>query len=331
VTQSADLLVIENVRLVDPSAGLDQTGDVVIERGRIARIGPSSGSEARKAEGARVVDGRGRWLLPAFVDLHAHLREPGHEYKEDIASGLDAAAAGGYAHVCVMPNTRPVNDTRAVTELMLSRAAEHGGPRLHPIGAITMGQRGQELTEMAELREAGAVGVSDDGVCVMNAAVMRRALEYARNFDLPVIQHCEDHHLTAGADMNESATSTRLGLRGWPRASILGDQLADLAFLPLLGRPGQNMEGVEAVDRDRDAPSQQRPEEPRAAATEDIDQEQDRVDHQIDGEVVVEPLDLADTFARAMFGGPPRILDIRRRRAACALIGHDVNSPGSLA
>jgi len=119
----------------------------------------------------------------------------------------------------VMPNTRPVNDTRAVTELMLRRAAEVGGPKLHPIGAITIGQRGEELTEMGELRDAGAVGVSDDGVCVMNAAVMRRALEYARAFDLPVIQHCEDHHLTAGADMHEGATAMRLGLRGWPRVA----------------------------------------------------------------------------------------------------------------
>src|SRR6185436_7080156 len=118
--------------------------------------------------------------------LHAHMREPGQEYKEDIASGLSAVAAGGYAHVCAMPNTQPVNDTRAVTE-------------------------------MAELRDAGAVAVSDDGVCVMSSAVMRRALEYAKNFDLPVIQHAEDHQLTAGADIHEGAVSARLGLRGWPR------------------------------------------------------------------------------------------------------------------
>jgi dihydroorotase len=171
------------------------------------------------AEAAQVVDGTGRWLLPAFVDLHAHLREPGHEYKEDVRSGLMAAAAGGYAHVCVMPNTKPVNDSRAVTELMLARASEVGGPKLHPIGAITMGQAGQELTEMAELRDAGAVAVSDDGVCVMSSAIMRRALEYARNFDIPVIQHAEDHTLTEGAQMNEGQTSERLGLRGWPRVA----------------------------------------------------------------------------------------------------------------
>lgn len=212
----AQLLVFRDVRLIDPAAGLDLRGDAVVEDGRLARVGAGAAAGLAPSEQARVIEGAGRWLLPAFVDLHAHLREPGQEYKEDIASGLDAAAAGGYAHVCAMPNTRPVNDTRAVTELMLRRAEAHGGPRLHPIAAITRGQEGKELTEMAELREAGAVAVSDDGVCVTSSAVMRRALEYARNFDLPVIQHAEDHELTRGADMNEGAVATRLGLRGWP-------------------------------------------------------------------------------------------------------------------
>lgn len=219
MSTQAELLVFQNVRAVDPSHGLDAVVDVVVERGTVTRVGPGAGAEPSQAENARVVDGNGRWLLPAFVDLHAHLREPGYEYKEDVGSGLRAAAAGGYAHVCVMPNTKPVNDTRAVTELMLRRAAEVDGPRLHPIAAITMGQKGEQLTEMAELRDAGAVGVSDDGVCVMSASVMRRALEYARTFDMPVIQHCEDHTLTAHADMNEGATATRLGLRGWPRVA----------------------------------------------------------------------------------------------------------------
>jgi dihydroorotase len=207
------------VRAIDPGLSLDETADVVIERGRITAVGRDAGREAEQAETARVLDGAGRWLVPAFVDLHAHLREPGQEYKEDIQSGLAAAAAGGYAHVCVMPNTRPVNDTRSVTELMLARAKECGGPVLHPIAAITLGQKGKQLTEMAELREAGAVAVSDDGVCVMSSNVMRRALEYAKNFDMPVIQHAEDHELTAGADMHEGAVSVKLGLRGWPRVA----------------------------------------------------------------------------------------------------------------
>ncbi|HEX5097934.1 MAG TPA: dihydroorotase [Polyangiaceae bacterium] len=213
----AELLVIRGARAVDPQTGLDAAVDIVVERGRIVRLGPNAAGDAARSERARVVEGQGRWVVPAFVDLHAHLREPGQEYKEDIASGLSAAAAGGYAHVCAMPNTQPVNDTRAVTEMMLHRAREHGGPTLHPIGAITKRQEGKELTEMAELREAGAVAVSDDGVCVMSSAVMRRALEYAKNFDLPVIQHAEDHQLTAGADIHEGAISAKLGLRGWPR------------------------------------------------------------------------------------------------------------------
>jgi dihydroorotase len=218
VREPVELVVFKNVRAIDPAQSLDELSDVVIERGRILRRGPAgSAGDAAKAERARVIDAGGKWLLPAFVDMHAHLREPGQEYKEDIATGLSAAAAGGYAHVCAMPNTKPVNDTRAVTEMMVARARELGGCRLHPIGAITRGQKGQELTEMADLREAGAVGVSDDGVCVMSSAVMRRALEYAKSFDLPVIQHAEDHELTAGADMHEGAISARLGLRGWPR------------------------------------------------------------------------------------------------------------------
>jgi dihydroorotase len=219
VSSPIDLCVFENVRAIDPATNLDAIVDVVVEHGRISRVGAGAGREPKQSERARVISGQGRWLVPAFVDLHAHLREPGHEYKEDIRSGLAAAAAGGYAHVCAMPNTRPVNDTRAVTEMMIKRATECGGPSLHPIGAITIGQQGKELTEMAELREAGAVAVSDDGVCVMSSAVMRRALEYARNFDLPLIQHAEDHELTRGADMHEGAISARLGLRGWPRVA----------------------------------------------------------------------------------------------------------------
>lgn len=213
----AELLVIKDVRAIDPQSGLDQSVGVVIENGRITRVGREAVTgELESSERAETVDGRGAWLLPAFVDLHAHLREPGEEYKEDIRSGLTAAARGGFAHVCVMPNTKPVNDRRSITEAMVARAREIGGPKLHPIGAITVGQNGVELTEMADLKDAGAVGVSDDGRCVMNAAVMRRALEYGGTFGLPVIQHAEDHNLTDGAQMHEGAVSTRLGLRGWP-------------------------------------------------------------------------------------------------------------------
>ena len=214
------LVVLSSVRAVDPAVGLDDVVDVVIEDGRITRVGAGAASaEMKSSEHARCVDCHGAWLLPAFVDLHAHLREPGHEYKEDIASGLAAAAAGGFAHVCVMPNTKPVNDTRAITEAMVARAAEVDGPTLHPIGAITRGLKGEELSEMADLQDAGAVAVSDDGRCVTSSAVMRRALEYAATFDLPVIQHAEDHALTAGSQMHEGIISTKLGLRGWPRVA----------------------------------------------------------------------------------------------------------------
>jgi dihydroorotase len=212
------MLVLRGARVLDPSRQLDDILDVVIENGRIARVGRGAG-EGLSGERVRVIDAQGLWVAPGFIDLHVHFREPGQEYKEDIASGLAAAAAGGFTTVCPMPNTKPINDTRAITEMMVARAKAVGGPRLLPFGAITRKTEGKELTEMADLREAGAIGVSDDGVCVMNAAVMRRALEYAKTFDLLVSQHCEDHHLTARADMHEGAVSTRLGLRGWPRVA----------------------------------------------------------------------------------------------------------------
>lgn len=209
-------LVLSGGRVIDPAAGLDAEADLVIERGAVLRVGKDA---ARGIEGERVtrIDCRGKIVAPGFVDLHVHFREPGQEYKEDIASGLRAAARGGYTAVCPMPNTRPVHDNRAITEAMMSRAREAGGTRLHPFGAITMGSKGAELTEMADMRDAGAIGVSDDGVCVMNTAVMRRALQYASTFDLLVSQHCEDHTLTSGAQMHEGAVSTKLGLKGWPR------------------------------------------------------------------------------------------------------------------
>jgi dihydroorotase len=213
------LIVLRGGRVLDPSCGLDTIADVVIEEGRIKRVGRDAGAAYQAGADVRIVDASGRWVCPGFVDLHVHLREPGQEYKEDIGSGLDAAAAGGFTAVCPMPNTNPANDTRAITEMMLARAEQHGGTRLLPFGAVTKGQRGSELTEMADLRDAGAIGVSDDGRCVMNAAVMRHAMEYARTFDLLVSQHCEDHDLTEGAQMHEGARSTQLGLRGWPRAA----------------------------------------------------------------------------------------------------------------
>jgi dihydroorotase len=211
------VVVIRGVRAIDPARGLDAAVDAVIEKGVLTRLGPGAAEGFEGGEGAIHLDGRGRWLLPGLIDMHVHLREPGQVHKEDIRSGLEAAAAGGFTRVCAMPNTRPVNDCKAITELMMHKAREVDGVSLHPIGAITSGLEGRELAEMAAMRGAGAVGVSDDGRCVMSAGVMRRALEYARVHDLVVIQHAEDHTMTEGAQMHEGATATRLGLRGWPR------------------------------------------------------------------------------------------------------------------
>ncbi len=214
-----DVLVFRRVRAVDPCGGLDAEVDVVVERGHVTRVGRDASVGLTASEHVRIIERAGALLLPGLIDMHAHVREPGQEYKEDVASGLAAAAAGGFTDVCAMPNTRPVNDTRAITEMLVAKARALGGSRLHPIGAITIGQKGESLTEMADLRDAGAVGVSDDGRCVTSSAVMRRALEYASTFDMPVIQHAEDHALTEGAQMHEGAISTKLGLRGWPRVA----------------------------------------------------------------------------------------------------------------
>ncbi len=206
--------------MIDPSTGRDEVADVIIEGERIATVGPMAAAAIRADERDTVIiDCAGRWVTPGFVDLHAHLREPGLEYKEDIASGTRAAAAGGFTTVCAMPNTKPVNDNRAITEMMVAKGRSHGIVNLHPIGAITRGLAGRELAEMADLRDAGCVAVSDDGRCVTDAGVMRRALEYARTFGLVVVQHAEDHALTAGAQMHEGRVSTRLGLKGWPRVA----------------------------------------------------------------------------------------------------------------
>ena len=210
------MLVLRGGRLIDPSTGFDGVADVVVEDQRVLRAGPNA-ADGIEGERVQIVDASGLWITPGFIDLHVHLREPGQEYKEDLVSGLRAAAAGGFTAVCPMANTQPANDRRIITEAMCDRARQLGGVRLFPFGAVTKGLKGEELAEMADMRDGGAIGVSDDGRCVMNAAVMRRAMEYARTFDLLVSQHCEDHHLTAGAQMHEGRVSTRLGLRGWPR------------------------------------------------------------------------------------------------------------------
>ena len=204
-------LVLKGGRVIDPAADLDRTTDLLIEDGVITAV-----ENGARRDGARVIDCAGRVITPGFVDLHVHFREPGHEYKEDLASGARAAAAGGFTTVCCMPNTNPPNDNRAVTDLIVRRAREASIVRVFPVGAISKGLKGESLAEMAEMKDAGIIAVSDDGMPVMNADLMRRALEYARTFGLTVVQHAEDKQLAQGGVMNEGPASTRAGLRGQP-------------------------------------------------------------------------------------------------------------------
>jgi dihydroorotase len=220
-------------RVIDPARNFDAQADVLLRDGWVERVEP--GIAASLGEGVRIIDVRDLWVVPGFIDIHTHLREPGQEYKEDIATGTAAAAAGGFSAVCAMPNTSPPNDNRAITELMVRRAREVGSVRVYPIGAITLGLKGETLSEMGELKEAGCVAVSDDGKPVMNAEVMRRALEYARGLGLPVIQHCEDLHLSAGGSMNEGVVATRTGIKGQPGAAESSMVARDVELVALTG------------------------------------------------------------------------------------------------
>ncbi len=207
-------LVVKNGRVIDPASRLDAVRDVAIEDGKIAVVG-----ENLDAAGAEQFDATGLIVAPGFIDMHVHLREPGFEYAETVESGSRAAAAGGFTSICCMPNTSPVNDNATVTSYIIERAARHAIVNVFPIGAITKNSAGEELAAFGSMKQAGIVAVSDDGRPVMNARVMRRAMETARSFGIPVIDHCEDLHLSAGGDMHEGIESVRLGLRGIPAAS----------------------------------------------------------------------------------------------------------------
>jgi dihydroorotase len=206
-------LLLKGGRVVDPAQGIDATLDVLLGEGKVEEVGPRLSTR-----GAQVLEMKGLVVCPGFIDVHTHLREPGREDKETIATGTRAAAAGGFTAVCAMPNTDPVNDNEGITRSIVERARSEGAVRVYPIGAITRGSKGEELSEYGDLREAGCVAVSDDGHPVVSARVMRRALEYAKTFDLVVVDHCEDETLSEKACMNEGPVSTLLGLRGAPAA-----------------------------------------------------------------------------------------------------------------
>jgi dihydroorotase len=206
-------LLITNGRVVDPSQELDAKLDVLIEDGVVTRV------DRKIKSNASVLDAAGLVVAPGFIDLHTHLREPGQEHKETIRTGTLAAVAGGYTAVCAMANTAPPNDERAVTEMIIAEAARRGACRVYPVGAVSKGLKGEALAELAELRAAGCVAVSDDGKPVYNAQLMRRALEYCSMLGIPVVAHEEDANLSDGGVMHEGYFSTLLGMGGIPAAS----------------------------------------------------------------------------------------------------------------
>jgi dihydroorotase len=207
-------LLIKGGRVIDPANKIDKVMDILIEKGKVSRLGKGISSK-----NFRLIDARGFIVTPGLIDMHDHLREPGREDEETILSASQAAARGGFTSICAMPNTDPVMDKAGIVEFVLSRARQAGLVNIYPIGAITKGQKGKELAEIGELKMAGVVGLSDDGNPVENSQIMRRALEYSKMFDLPIISHCEDKELSAGGVVNEGYISTLLGLRGIPSLS----------------------------------------------------------------------------------------------------------------
>lgn len=225
-------LLIANGYVIDPAQGINAGKNLLIEDGRVAGL-LDRGEQA--PEGAEVLDATGLIVSPGFIDLHAHLREPGAEYKETIATGAAAAVAGGWTTVCAMPNTDPVNDSPAVTRFIIEQAQRAQLANVFPIGAITKGCEGRELSEMGEMKSAGIVAVSDDGRPVPTAGIMRRAMEYARGFDLTVVDHCQDLSLTAGGVMHEGRWSLILGLKGMPAAAEDVHVIRDCVLAKLTG------------------------------------------------------------------------------------------------
>lgn len=206
------MLLIKQGRVLDPASKTDDIMDIVIKDGKVNAMGKRISCK----EQIEVIDAEGKLIVPGLIDVHTHLREPGYEHKETIKTGTAAAAAGGFTSIACMPNTMPVNDNKSVTDFIISQARNRGVVNVYPVGAATKGQKGEELAEIGDLKEAGVVAVSDDGRPVMNSEVMRRILEYTRMFNLPVISHCEDLFLSSKGVMNEGYFSTLLGLKGIP-------------------------------------------------------------------------------------------------------------------
>ena len=229
------LTVIKGGRVIDPG-NLDDILDIVIEDGNIVEIKQDAfaGNENKES---KVIDASGKIVAPGLIDMHVHLRDPGYEYKETIETGGRAAAYGGFTAICCMPNTNPVNDCRQVTEYIIKKAVKAGTVRVYPVAAISKGLKGDSLCEYGELKEVGAIAVSDDGNPVMNSQLMRKALEYSSGFNLPVISHCEDLDLVSGGAMNEGAVATKMGLSGIPNAAESIMVLRDIALCELTRIP----------------------------------------------------------------------------------------------
>lgn len=225
-------MLLKNARVIDPQVELDCVCDVLVEDGKIAQVG-----EGIAAEGAEVKDLTGKVLVPGLVDMHVHLREPGYEFKEDIASGTRAAAHGGFTGVCSMPNTDPVADDGAVIEYVKSRAAEVGKCRVYPSGAITHGLKGEIIAEMGDMVAHGAVAFTDDGKGVQDAGMMRRAMDYGKMFGKVFMAHCQDNGLVGDGQVNEGVVSTRLGMLGWPAAGEELEIARDIQLCELTGCP----------------------------------------------------------------------------------------------
>jgi dihydroorotase len=228
------VIILDSGRVIDPANKIDGTRTVVIDEGRIVSVREQPATPSDKLV-HQVYDCRGKWILPGLVDIHVHLREPGEEGKETIATGSKAAVAGGVTTVVAMPNTKPVCDSASVARFVSARGREASLARVLPSGAITRGSNGEQLSDMAELKEAGCVCLTDDGRPVMSAGVMRRALEYARDLDLPVMVHAEDLSLSAGGAMNEGPVATRLGLPGVPAAAEVAMVQRDLLLAEMTG------------------------------------------------------------------------------------------------